>query len=168
MDIKTTINLLDEPKLATLRYVSHFTKGEVFSIDGMNKYYPFIKHLFSEDPEELEAILGDLSKKDLIIKQDAEPKTYKCAPEVKRDIVWQAVRKRLIQTDKCFVRDKMYPIIKDIQLYDFLEFLPRQVLLSMTQSFSHQTVQKEALSDRTPWQAQWTLPSQFLPPHHLL
>jgi len=112
---------LDGRKLALLTYVSRYGSEQVFSAGSLHRDFPFIKHLFSGDSRDLEEILERLKEGAYLVTQDDRLKTYTRSARLERGAIWPTVYKRLIDTDRSFVRDRTPLILRDIRLSDCLE-----------------------------------------------
>lgn len=114
------IKALDGQQLTLWAYLRQYGEEKIIHIDNIHKNFPFAKYLFTSDSKNLEEIFSALVRNDLL-KDDERLLTYKRVREIDPNSIWSIIYNRLINTDKSFVKNKMYDIIKNIQLYEFLD-----------------------------------------------
>lgn len=115
------IEHLDDKLLALWTYIRNYGKDEAIHGRGIHKKYPFIKHLFSPAPDDLEDLFNLLVKKKFLNIQDKTHATYRRMIEENPHKTRSIVSTRLVDTSRGFVRKKMNEIIKNIRLHDLLE-----------------------------------------------
>ncbi len=115
-----TLRQLDGQQLALWSYVRHYGRDKAIHIRDMYGNFPFIKYLFSSDSEDMERMLTALQQRALL-REGEIPHTYERTPEDNPDKIGAFIRKRLIDTDHSFVRDRAYEIIERIRLHAFLD-----------------------------------------------
>jgi hypothetical protein len=121
MSAKKNVDSLDGRELALLAYVSRYGVEGIFDIGGLQKDYPFAKHLFAAGYEEWEEAFKSLERSGFISIDDASLKTYRLSVGLRSQDVWRVAYAKLIDIDRSLVRDRMLKLIDDIPLHDFIE-----------------------------------------------
>jgi hypothetical protein len=120
MNTDKEIMNLDGRQLAFWAYLRYYGEEKVIHVHDIHRNFPFTKHLFSSDPDDLEDIFKVLTKKSLLI-PDERPLTYKRVSENNPHEIESVIHNHLINSDHGYVKDKTYDIMKNIWLHEFLE-----------------------------------------------